>query len=165
MRAYIEILDEAAYDILVRFVEVNKFTLDQVRICPENGVLSLSDAINSLAQPCWPSEGPYPDEQRHPLQKKGLTQKEHANYHDNCIVSMMRRAGCKPGVRPPAAGQERPLDWETVEKLFCLALLQEDDMELRQRLLERYNDYKDRRDEVMAEIEGTGKNGTPRTED
>jgi len=157
MRAYIEILDKDAYDILVRFVETNQFTFDEVRIAPESGVLTVSDAINSLAQPCWPEEGPYLDEQRHPLKKaEGLTQKEHADYYNNCIVSILRREGSEPSVSPPVADQERPMDGETVEKLWCLALLNEvDDMKFRERLLKRYLEYRDNRDEVLAQAHGT----------
>jgi broad specificity phosphatase PhoE len=42
---------------------------------------------------------------------------------------------------------------DEMEKLFCLVVLQENDMNLRRRLFERYNDFKNRSGEVLAQVE------------
>lgn len=46
-----------------------------------------------------------------------------------------------------------PLDAATVERFFCLAVLAEG-TEVTERVLKRFLDYRNRKDEVLAQIKG-----------
>ena len=49
------------------------------------------------------------------------------------------------------------LDARTVERFFCLALLQ-DGPEITQRVLARFIDYRERKDEILAYLDGDASN-------